>query len=400
MRTIAFLMLSLCVTPLPSWSGDQKARAPSPIEVISPRNGCVAQPGESLYFLAATTLEKVGCMSIEYGDVEGGHAYCVHVSGPPYSISLDTSKLPPGPHVLHVRANLLDGRKIEAEPVEISILTNEAPTGGEAQPALSPPPVLRAGTPVRLRTAHTVASGRTTVGALVRLVVIEEVLGPRKEILVERGAQAYGTVRHTQTASWSVGSSSLGLTVDAVTAADGRLLPIRTKTEVTAYQSQDQLHLGSTRERHGSFLDEVLGGIVGDILFGPGPGASVDKGEDVAAVVADDTIVRSRRTRVTGPETNVQGEGVEVEFPGGTSVPYGRGLSLRVHPTPWEKARLVRLLMDGAEIFKGDRYGIPVRLPMKGYRTGRHELTVEVLFTDDFTVLNSTVLEVLEKTSR
>jgi hypothetical protein len=85
---------------------------------------------------------------------------------------------------------------------------------------------------VRVRLLETLVSGSKKKGEEVRLEVVDDVLGPNREVLIARGTPAVGTIQRSSGRGMLGKPGKLEFTIDKTHAVDGTRVPLRA-TEVS-----------------------------------------------------------------------------------------------------------------------------------------------------------------------
>jgi hypothetical protein len=93
--------------------------------------------------------------------------------------------------------------------------------------AIAAPVQLEERTSLRVRLLQTLVSGGQKKGEEVRFEVVEDVLGPRREVLIGRGTQAYGTITRSSGRGMFGKPGSLEFTVEKTRAVDGTSVFLR-----------------------------------------------------------------------------------------------------------------------------------------------------------------------------
>jgi len=183
------------------------------VVIVAPDKDCILRGGEELLIMVmVSNLQDVVSVVVMCDDKGVGM-----LNMTTYSVTLTTSGMSPGTHILRAFAFLKNGEKVGAEPVAFSILETAtgtpegAPVEGKkgeqtVNAAVDQPKTgcgIKEGTAVVLLTTDKIDNGHTSVGTIIRFIVAEELLGPNSEILVEKGANASGTVTESKIMSQS-----------------------------------------------------------------------------------------------------------------------------------------------------------------------------------------------------
>jgi small nuclear ribonucleoprotein (snRNP)-like protein len=91
---------------------------------------------------------------------------------------------------------------------------------------------LQDGTRIRLEVLDDLSSNKSRVGQDVKLRVREDVLGSKQEILIRKGAPAFGRVTRAKGSGGLGRSGKLEFIIESVQAVDGSKVPLRSEQEV------------------------------------------------------------------------------------------------------------------------------------------------------------------------
>jgi hypothetical protein len=147
-----------------------------------------------------------------------------------------------------------------------------------AMPASASPVKLPERTSIRVRLLETLVSGGKKKGEEVRFEVVDDIFGPQHELLIAKGAPAFGTITRSSGRGMFGKAGKLEFTIDRTHAVDD------TKVTLRATEAK------SGRNNSGAAITTAVLLFV-PALFIHGRDVTVEKGKEFVAFVNDDVIV-------------------------------------------------------------------------------------------------------------
>jgi hypothetical protein len=162
-----------------------------------------------------------------------------------------------------------------------ALLTFVPPAGAQTTAPVAIPPAmvkLAEGVSVRVRLMETLVSGGKKKGEEIRFEVAQDVLGPQREILIPRGAPAYGTVVRSTGRGMFGKPGRLEFTIASTRAVDGTKVRLRA-TEAKRGRNNAGAAIGTA----------VL--LFVPALFVHGRDVTVEKGREFTAFVDQEAMI-------------------------------------------------------------------------------------------------------------
>jgi len=355
-----------------STEGPPEPAQPSPVTIVAPEAGCVANVGDVLdVLLVVRDGVEVASVAV-LCDARGVGM----LQSPPYTFKWDTKGLEPGEHIIRAFVYLKSGEKVGAAPVVVTLAQSQQPEAVKSATAA----VLKEGTLVLLQTQEKLVSGQVAEGAPVRYKIMRDVVGPGGVLLVAYGDFAEGRVTRSRRRGMFGKAGQLEFTVDSATAVDGTRVPLRSTQQMAGKDNKGTVIATA-------LLLTVL------TVFVSGKDVDLPAGTEVAAYVDHDTVIGSpQQASAGGVIRGEPEETVAIEKPlDGQAFAIDSSIQVVLIVTPQQKFARARIYADGKEVGMQERELKPASLRADMLGVGEHKLEAEVQFSSGRSVRSAPV---------